>query len=124
MVYWARVKSSLSFGIVARKYTVWYGMKNMNPTGHMVCKFLTNMSLHTFRGMIGYCLKYIGAKHFDVARNNISDEDIVEGKTLHAIYEQSEILGIAYPKKMLSIVCTSGINIKLIGIWQPLLCLF
>lgn len=42
--------------------------------------------------MIGrYCLKDTKAEHFDVAMKNISDEDVVEGKTLHAIYGRSDL---------------------------------
>lgn len=36
--------------------------------------------------MIGYFLKDTNAEHFDVAMKNISNDDIVEEKTLHAIY--------------------------------------
>lgn len=57
MVYRAQVKYSLSFGIVATKYLGWYGVKDMIPAGRVVCKALTNTSLHTFCSMIGYCLK-------------------------------------------------------------------
>lgn len=87
----ARAKSSLSFKIVARKYMGWYGIKNMNPVGCVVCKSLTNIGLHTFRGMIGYCLKDTTIEHFDVAMKNILDEDIVDRKTLHSIYGRSDL---------------------------------
>lgn len=92
MVCRARCKSSRSFAILTHKYMVWYEIENMNPVGRVVCKFLTNTGLHTFRGMIGYCLKDTGSKHFDVFMFNISDDqDIIESKTLHAIYGKSDL---------------------------------
>lgn len=69
----------------------WYNVKNINPSKRVVCKSLTNTGLHTFRGMIGYFLKDIGIEHFEVVMKNILDDDIVEGKTLHAIHGMSDL---------------------------------
>lgn len=63
----------------------------MNPQECVVCKALTNIGLHTFRGMIGYFLKDTGSTHFDVSMKNISNDDVVEGKTLHVIYGRSDL---------------------------------
>lgn len=86
MVCRARIKSSLSFGILVCKHMGWYGVENMNPPNCICCKSLTNIGLHTFHDILGYCLKDTGAEHFDVAMKNISDEDIMEGKMLYAKY--------------------------------------
>lgn len=86
MVCRARTKSALSFGIVVHKYMGRYG-KDMDPA----CKVVTNKQLHTFHVMVGYCLKDTGTEHFDVALHNISDDDIIEGKMLHAIYGCSDL---------------------------------
>lgn len=56
-----------------------------------MCKVLTNKQLHTFRGMVGYCLKDIGLEHFQCAMYNISNDDIIERKTLHVIYGCSDL---------------------------------
>lgn len=63
----------------------------MNPSPRVVCKLLTNTGLHTFCGMIRYYLKDTGSEHFDCVPFNISNKDIVEGKTLHAIYSKSDL---------------------------------
>lgn len=91
MVCRACNKSSLSFGIVFCKYMGWYFNKDMNTERRVVCKVLTNKQLHTFHGMISYCLKDMGSEHFKIYMHNISDDDILEGKTLHAIFGHSDL---------------------------------
>lgn len=36
--------------------------------------------------MIGYFLKDMGSEHFEICMHNISDDDIIKGKTIHAIF--------------------------------------
>lgn len=91
MVYRARVKSSMSFAILARKYMGWYGIEKQNPVDHVCCKVLSNKGLHTFQGMVGYRLKDTGTTHFECVMHNISDNNIVEGKTLHAIFGRFDL---------------------------------
>lgn len=41
------------------------------PMGHVVsCKDLRDESLHTFKGMVGYCMKDNGEEHFDFIHHN------------------------------------------------------
>lgn len=91
MVYTACCKSALSFKIIVCKYMGWYDQKDMDPKGRVVCKTLTNKQLHTFRGMMGYCLKDIRVEHFECVIFNISNDNIIEGKTLHAIFGRSDL---------------------------------
>lgn len=63
----------------------------MNPIGKVTCKILSNCQLHTFKGMIGYCLKDTGKDHFSHAMFNILDVDVIARKTLHAVYDKSDL---------------------------------
>lgn len=65
----------------------------MNPVGKVMCKLLSNRMLHTYKGMIGYCLKNIGLVHFDCAMYNVSNVKVMIGKTLHSFYGKVDLKG-------------------------------
>lgn len=74
-----------------KKYMGWYGVKDMNLVGRVVCNILTNRMIHTFKGMIFYYLTDTGSAHFEHVMHNISDSDVIDGKTLHAIYDKADL---------------------------------
>lgn len=78
----ARIKSTIVFGILAKKYMGWYGIPKRKSKGRVQCKVLINKQLHTFCRMMGYCLKDTRAEYFETTMHNINDKDIIEGKTL------------------------------------------
>lgn len=45
---------------------------------------LTGKNIHTWIGMIGYCLKDIGLPHFRIVEHNISDQEKEQGKEEYA----------------------------------------
>lgn len=91
MVCWARTKSARSFGILVHKYMGWYEQKNKNLAGKVMCKVLTNCMLHTYQGMIAYCLKDVGKNHFEHCMFNVSNDDVNAGQNLHPLYGRVDI---------------------------------
>lgn len=50
-------------------------------TGHVVfCKKLRDEDLHSFKGMIGYCVKGNGEEHYECVHDNVSANDTNDGK--------------------------------------------
>jgi len=56
----------------------------------VICKKLTNKGLHTFHGMLGYCMKDAQQDHFQTIDHNISAEDITLGLEHLALHGQEE----------------------------------
>lgn len=55
------------------------------PTPHgcvVSIRKATGQQLHTYHGLIGYCLKDEGKPWFRVARCNVTDDDFARGKVL------------------------------------------
>ena len=48
-------------------------------SSHVLVKRLSRVGLHTYVGMLGYCIKEKGEDHFEVVHNNITDEDLTTG---------------------------------------------
>jgi hypothetical protein len=46
----------------------------------MSCKRLRDEGLHTFLGMVGYCMKDNGEEHFECVHHSISATDLYDGK--------------------------------------------
>ncbi|KAL3678214.1 hypothetical protein R1sor_021170 [Riccia sorocarpa] len=62
------------------------------PVGAGVCvKKLTNKRIHSFVGMVGYCLKDKKELHFRVAMKNISDPVQREGMLLFTFYDAADL---------------------------------
>lgn len=77
----AMTKSAKSFEVLVRKYIGWHGVKYMNHIlGKVMFKVLSKRMLHTYKGMIGYCLKYICSVHFDCAMYNVFEANVKVGK--------------------------------------------
>jgi hypothetical protein len=63
-----------------RTYLGWNKDQNP-PTGHHVLmKALRNTGLHTYVGILGYCLKDKGKIHFQCVHRNVTPEEIIEGE--------------------------------------------
>ncbi|MCO5584308.1 hypothetical protein L7F22_038232 [Adiantum nelumboides] len=57
------------------------------PAGAIVlCRALKQRGMHTFRGMVGYCLKDRDVPHFQRVEHKISADDINDGIELHSLY--------------------------------------
>ena len=54
----------------------------MQKVEGLACK-----GLHTFKGMIGYCMKNNGNKHFEFVHHNVSADDM-NGKMEHAKFRK------------------------------------
>jgi hypothetical protein len=56
-----------------------WGDVNNFPLGHHVhCKVLKGVGMHTYIGMIGYCLKDQGEYHFHFCHMNVSAQEMQE----------------------------------------------
>eukprot|EP00250_Pteridium_aquilinum_P022110 c25305_g3_i1 orf=628-1830(+) len=61
------------------------------PVGGMVlCRKLTNKRLHTFHGLLGYCMKDVSKEHFETVDHNVSAQDISLGLEQYALFGQEE----------------------------------
>ena len=68
--------------VLNKKIKVCLGWDESSPMDHVVsCKKLRCESLHTFKGMIRYCMKDNGEQHFEIVHHNVSAEDMSDGKT-------------------------------------------
>ncbi|MCO5588696.1 hypothetical protein L7F22_042655 [Adiantum nelumboides] len=59
--------------------------------GVVICRALTKRKLHTFEGMIGYCLKDNGQLHFQMVQHHITAEHINQGIELYMLYCCDEV---------------------------------
>ena len=70
--------STIAMGKLVKVYLRWD--KGEAPSGsHVLVKRLSGVGLHTYVGMLGYCIKDKGEDHFEVVHNNITDEDLIAG---------------------------------------------
>ena len=49
------------------------------PNSHVLVKKFNETRLHTYVGMLGYCVKDRREDHFEVVHNNVSDEELAIG---------------------------------------------
>ena len=56
----------------------------------VMCKALSNKGLHTFHGLIGYCMKDAQQDHFQTIDHNVTAEDINIGLEQLALHGQEE----------------------------------
>lgn len=74
--------------VLNKKIEVCMGWDVSPPMGHVVsCKKLRDKGLHTFKGMIGYCMKNNGNKYFEFVHHNVSADDM-NGKMEHAKFRK------------------------------------
>ncbi|MCO5569047.1 hypothetical protein L7F22_022753 [Adiantum nelumboides] len=72
---------------VNKKVKRYLGWATEKPTAVLVlCRALTQRNMHTFCGMVGYCLKDCDQPHFCKVEHNISMDDVNEGIELHSLY--------------------------------------
>ena len=66
--------STIVVGKLVEVYLRWD--KGEAPSSsHVLVKRLSGVGLHTYVGMLGYCIKDKGEDHFEVVHNNITDEE-------------------------------------------------
>ncbi|MCO5549838.1 hypothetical protein L7F22_003312 [Adiantum nelumboides] len=71
---------------VNRKVKACLGWDRSKPPGALVlCRALKSQGMHTFRGMVGYCLKDRDEPHFQKVEHNISADDVNDGIELHSL---------------------------------------
>ncbi|MCO5603424.1 hypothetical protein L7F22_057574 [Adiantum nelumboides] len=76
-----------SLVFVNKKVKRYLGWATEKPTAALVlCRALTQHSMHTFCGMVGYCLKDCDQPHFRKVEHNISADDMNESIELHSLY--------------------------------------
>ena len=62
-----------------KTYLGWNDVKKAPGGHHILTKTLRNTGLHTFIGMLGYCIKDKGEDHFQCVRKNVTHEQMEEG---------------------------------------------
>ncbi|MCO5551220.1 hypothetical protein L7F22_004719 [Adiantum nelumboides] len=76
--------SLISINKKVRQYLGWDSDK---PVGALIlCRALKQKNMHTFRGMVGYCMKDRDEAHFQKVDYNISVDDLNDGIELHSLY--------------------------------------
>jgi hypothetical protein len=73
---------------IIREALMWVRGRHADvPAGATVmCKTLRNTGLHTFSGMIGYCMKDEGLEHYQVGRHNVTDAEMEGAKEQYIKY--------------------------------------
>ena len=74
----AAAKNACSMNARLNKLLGWDDCKP-SPGARVMCKSLSGKKLHTWHGLIGYCMKDSVEKHFECVTLNISDDDISLG---------------------------------------------
>ncbi|KAL3676588.1 hypothetical protein R1sor_026536 [Riccia sorocarpa] len=75
-----------------KQLTAAVGWTNHRPVGAGICvKKLTNKGIHTFVGMVGYCLKDRHELHFRVCMKNITEAVQREGMMLCTFYGATDM---------------------------------
>lgn len=70
-----------SLFVLKKKIKVALGWQVDPSMGHIVsCKKLRDEGLHTFLGMVGYCVKDNGQDQFEFVHHNMSADDMNVGK--------------------------------------------
>lgn len=68
------------------------GIGLIPPMDHMVyCKWLRNDGLHTFLGMVGYCMKNNGEEHLEFVHLNVLVEDMNDDKMEYAKFGKVDL---------------------------------
>ena len=68
-----------------KKIKVCLGWDESPPTGLVVsCKRLRDDGCHTFKGIVGYCMKDNMEEHFEFVHHNVSTNDMNQGTMEYA----------------------------------------
>ncbi|MCO5580051.1 hypothetical protein L7F22_033917 [Adiantum nelumboides] len=69
---------------ISKKVNIYLGWdKNCPQGGNVLCRALQQKGMHTFEGMLGYCLKDAGKEHFENVGHNITPDMINTGVELY-----------------------------------------
>ena len=70
-----------SLPVLSKKIKICLGWDVSPLMDHVVpCKKLRDEGLHTFKGMLGYCMKDNGVGHFEFVHHNILADDMNDGE--------------------------------------------
>ncbi|KAI5058995.1 hypothetical protein GOP47_0025314 [Adiantum capillus-veneris] len=72
-----------------KTYLRWDRESHVDAT--VLCRALKKKNMHTFQGMIGYCLKDVGKDHFENVGHNISPDDINKGIELYTLHGEDDL---------------------------------
>ena len=67
--------STIVVGKLVKVYLGW-DKGEATSSSHILVKRLSGVGLHTYVGMLGYCIKDKGEDYFEVVHNNITDEEL------------------------------------------------
>lgn len=89
MVIAIMAPSIKTVGVLIKQYLGWAVIKLQGAV--VMCRSLRNVRMHTFTGMIGYCMKDLHKPHVKWYAKGIDAREIAEGRSLHAQYGQGEL---------------------------------
>lgn len=70
-----------SLPVLNRTIKICLGWDLSPPTGRVVsCRKLRDKGLHTFKGMVGYCMEDNGEEQFEFVHHNLTMKDMNDGK--------------------------------------------
>ena len=81
----AECKGAVSMNRALNKLLGW-DVAKPSPGARVMCRALTGKKLHTWHGMIGYCMKDMPEKHYAHVLHNISDDDIAVGQDQYLMH--------------------------------------
>ena len=87
-----------------KSYLGWNDVKKAPIGHHILTKTLCNTRLHTFIGMLGYCIKDKGEYHFQCIHKNVTPEQMEEGLEEYIKY------GTPFAKNRIVLIHTSLIQ--------------
>ena len=67
--------STIAMSKLVKLYFGW-DKGEASPNSHVLVKKLSGIRLHTYVGMLGYCVKDRREDHFEVVHDNVSDEEL------------------------------------------------
>ncbi|KAI5077190.1 hypothetical protein GOP47_0007014 [Adiantum capillus-veneris] len=79
----------LSSSLIAinKKLKSYLGWDKEGSAGaNILCRALKQKNMHTFQGMVGYCMKDEGEPHFQKLTHNVTVDDINKGVELYTLY--------------------------------------
>jgi len=84
------IELKLQTGREVRKLLIlamgWETAATKPPLGMIMVKVLSQQGLHTFLGLVGYCVKDERRDHFQIVAKNITEADFNKGRSEYVLY--------------------------------------
>ena len=96
--------STIVVSKLIKTYLGWNDVKKAPVGHHILTKTLRNIGVHTFIGMLGYCIKDKGEDHFQCIHKNVTPEQMEEGLEEYIKY------GILFAKNSIFLIHTNLIE--------------